>query len=524
MDLVRKDSDRDGPVNEGPPVAASWSRRAILLSCAIVLGAYHIFASAVMYPVPGGDAFVFMPAAINLEAGRGLTNSLWEVAPDPTGQHRYLGHPPLFQMMVSACMRKAETRSAFIVLATFNALTLALYAAFLCTAKCARKLIASTAGFVVLLSSMLALAFLIFNDASGRPEVLSTLILALAIGVVTWLPRKCWPICLGIAIGITGAIHPVHGIFIGCLVTIVFLLTARVPQVVGKLILAAAVALTLFWMLLRLSPYPVGETLHAVSEHAALANGNYPLSALFDFYLKLAPWSGLHLLGLCLLLVWCGIHSWRSAENRVTRAARLAALLLTAFAFWFFSIRRPTSSYYLMMLTPALIAGAVYLFDVRSRLHDRPSTAHPLWILAALFGIFSLFLARDVALFVNYRTDGVSFADAQKDFGDLMRSSGQVISVSESLWVLTDEFERITIVERGTASGDLMVVQQTQRGSLSPPTIPGYRLLSHHFVSHPPHCFGFPIGRTMPGYSFAVFAREVAVGENCQPTRVNHGS
>ena len=99
-----------------------------------------------------------------------------------------------------------------------------------------------------------------------------------------------------------------------------------------------------------------------------------------------------------------------------------------------------------------------------------------------------------------------------------------VISVSESLWVLADEFERITVVERGTASGDLMVLQQTQRRSLSPPVIPGYRLIADHFVSHPPHCFGLPIGRTMPGYSFAVFEREASVGENRRPTRVTHGS
>ena len=286
-------SDRALPMNTGDPAPRFGFRRFILLSCAIALGVYHIFASAVMYPVPGGDAHVFMPAAINLKAGRGLTNSLWEVAPDPTGQHRYVAHPPLFQMIVSACMLRAETRSAFIVLGIFNALTLALYAAFLSSAKCARRMLASTAGFVVLLTSIFALAFLIFNDAGGRPEVLSTLILTLAIGVVTWLPRKCWPICLGIAIGLTGAIHPVHGIFIGCLTTIVFLLTTPLPQVAAKLMIAAAVALALFWSLLSLSPYPVGETLHAVSDHAALANGDYPLSALVDFYVKLAPWSGL---------------------------------------------------------------------------------------------------------------------------------------------------------------------------------------------------------------------------------------
>ena len=179
-----------------------------------------------MYPVPGGDAAVFMPAAINLKAGRGLTNSLWEVAPDPTGQHRFLEHPPLFQMVVSACMWKAETRNAFVVLAIFNALTLTLYAAFLCTAKFARKLMASAGGFVVLVASLFALAFLIFIDAGGRPEALSTLILSLAMAAVTWLPRRCWPVCLGIAIGVAAAIHPTHGIFIGCLVGMVFLLTA----------------------------------------------------------------------------------------------------------------------------------------------------------------------------------------------------------------------------------------------------------------------------------------------------------
>jgi hypothetical protein len=468
-----------------------------------------------MYPVPGGDAAVFMPAAVNFKAGRGLTNSLWEVHPDPTGQHRYLEHPLLFQMIVSACMWKSETRNAFIVLAIFNALTLALYAAFLCTAKFARKLLASAAGFIVLASSMFALAFLIFTDAGGRPEALSTLILSLAIAVVIWLPQQCWPVLLGIAIGVAAAIHPTHGLFIACLVVMAFSLTATASQAVRKMMLAAAIALSLFWILLSLSPYPVEETLHAVSRHAALANApDYRLSTLAAFYLKLAPWSGLYLLGLSLVLVWCGLYFWHSAEDRMTRSTRLAALFLTAFAFWFFSVRRPNASYYLTMLAPALAAGALYLFDLRSGTHNRRLAVPPLWPLAAFFGVFSLCLARDIALFVDYRTDGVSFADAQKDFARLVRSTNQVISVSESFWVLTDEFDRIRIVERNTASGELMVLQQTQRGSLFPPVISGYRLLSQRFISHPPKWFGLPIARTMPGYSFAIFAREVSLGGN----------
>lgn len=484
------------------PVACGY-RRLILLSCAVALGAYHIFATGAMYPVPGGDAVVFMPAAINLKAGHGLSNYLW------TGRYRFVEHPPLFQMVVSACMWKSDTRTAFIVLAIFNALTLTLYAAILGTAKFAKRLVASVAGFVVLVFSLFAIAFLIFT-ASGRPETLSTLILTLAIAVVTWLPQKCWPICLGIAIGIAAAIHPTHGIFIACPVVITFLLTAPVMQAVRKMMLAAAIALPLFWLLLSLGPYPVAEVLRTLSWHAALAAGpDYRLSTLIVYYLKLAPWSGVYLVGLSLVLVWCGLHVWRGADDRMTRWARLAALFLAAFVFWFFSIRRPNASYYLIMLSPALAAGALYLFSLRKGREGWRLAGSPLLILAAFFSVFGLWLARDIALFVNYRTDSVPFAEARKAFQRLLSSTDQMISVSESLWVLTDEFERISVVERGTASGDLMVLQQTQRGSLSPPVIPGYRLLSQNFVSHPPTWFGLPIARTTPGYSFAVFAREI---------------
>jgi|GEM_PF-4950792 len=509
----REKAESGAPLHHGSSTPAFGYGRLVLLLCAFALGAYHVFASAVMYPIPGGDAAVFMPAAINLKAGRGLTNSLWEAEPDPTGQHRYLDHPALFQLVVSACMWKSETRNAFIVGAIFDALTLALYAAILCRAKFARRFLSSIAGLAFLASSIFALAFLIFTDM-GRPEALSTLVLCLAIAVVTWLPRKAWPVCLGFAVGVAAAIHPVDGIFIACLVGTAFLLTAPLLRAVRETVLAAVVALPVFLVLLSLSPYPLSETFRTVARHGALANAiEYPMSDFFAFYLKLAPWSGLYLLGLSLVLVWCAIHFWKSGEDRITRSVGLGALLLTIFAFCFFSIRRPTASYYLIMLSPAFVAGALYLMDARSSRRGGRSLALPLGIAAAFFSIFTICLARDVALFVDYRAEGVSFAEAQKDFDHLAQSTGQVISVSESLWVLADHFEQIRIVERGTAAGDLMVLQQTQRGSLTPPVIPGYRLLSQHFVSHPPKLFGLPIARTMPGYSFAVFAREASSGE-----------
>src|SRR2546423_7165148 len=87
-------------------------RRAILILCAASLGAYHLVATGLMYPVPAGDAVVFVPPAVNLKAGHGLTNSLWTFQPDPLGKDRFYEHTPFFQLAISACMWKAETRNA----------------------------------------------------------------------------------------------------------------------------------------------------------------------------------------------------------------------------------------------------------------------------------------------------------------------------------------------------------------------------------------------------------------------------
>jgi hypothetical protein len=133
------------------------------------------------------------------------------------------------------------------------------------------------------------------------------------------------------------------------------------------------------------------------------------------------------------------------------------------------------------------------------------------FVVAGFGAFFSLWLARDVVLYANYRSKGVDFDHARSQFGNLLHGSPpHVVSVSESLWVLTEDFRRIRIVERGTASGELMVVQQTQRQSFVPPEFPGYRLVSHSFVPQSPTCFGIRVARTMPGYAHAVYQRDVS--------------
>jgi hypothetical protein len=241
--------------------------------------------------------------------------------------------------------------------------------------------------------------------------------------------------------------------------------------------------------------------------HAAHANfADYRLSTLVTYYGKLAPWTGLYLLGFSSVLLAAGVHLYRTAPDRAARVARLGTLLLAAAAFWYFSVRSPNKSYYLLMLAPAVALTALVLLD-RSTVASRRAVTFPLAIAAAFFGLFSLFFVRDAALFANYLNHGVSFFDAQAEFRSLPQTS-EKISVSESLWVLADDYRRIRRIERGSASGDVMVVQQSQRQSLVPPSFPGYRMVSERFVSRRPTLFGLPIGRTMPGYSFAVYEKD----------------
>ena len=418
-------------------------RRAILILCAAALATYHLVAAHWMYPVTGGDSVTFLPPAINLKAGHGLTNSLWHVNPDPLGKNRFLEHPPAFQLIVSTCMWRAETKNAFMVLAIFNALTLSVYVAFLCTARMARELMDSVPGFFLQLLSLPALAFLIFNSSDGRPEAFSALLVCLTVGSLVWLPQKWQVWWFGLAIGTAAAVHPTHGIFLACLVVIGLLLQRNLSLAIRDMFLAALVAIAIFWLFLNLGPHSMRETLHAVSRHASEEFGRLGWSTFFTPIISGSRRGPGY--------TCSPVHSsWDWAlptlgELRQTErpgSLRLA-LALMAVVFWYFSIRSPNKSFYLTMLSPVLAAGGIYLFQASEGWRSRGLTAAIVWIATRFSAEFQSLLARDAALFANYKSHGVSFADAQREFLKLERSTSHEIHVSESLWVLADDFERI---------------------------------------------------------------------------------
>ena len=52
---------------------------------------------------------------------------------------------------------------------------------------------------------------------------------------------------------------------------------------------------------------------------------------------------------------------------------------------------------------------------------------------------------------------------------------------------------------------DYLIVGQQFSSKTSPPEVEGFQLVSDHFVRDVPTLLGLKLGRTMPGYGFAVY-------------------
>ncbi|HSG40946.1 MAG TPA: hypothetical protein VLE27_15005, partial [Thermoanaerobaculia bacterium] len=85
---------------------------------------------------------------------------------------------------------------------------------------------------------------------------------------------------------------------------------------------------------------------------------------------------------------------------------------------------------------------------------------------------------------------------------------GVQVAVTPSLWVISEEYERMTVfplAEGPPAGAGAVIVQQGYTGWTSPPALPGYRLAEDRFVPRPGLLLGVRIANTVPGYGYALY-------------------
>ena len=95
-----------------------------IISCIIV-----IISANFMFPIPGGDAEAFIPAAVSYSNGVGLKNIIYQLSYDTDilNQGRFCQYPPLFPWVVGALMLDSTTKSAFFILGLFSSISICLF-------------------------------------------------------------------------------------------------------------------------------------------------------------------------------------------------------------------------------------------------------------------------------------------------------------------------------------------------------------------------------------------------------------
>lgn len=480
----------------------------LALLIAAIAGSFLFFGYHV-YPVPSGDSHAFLPAAISLDAGHGLRNPVAQLSRelDPTGEARFVQYPPLFPMTVALLMPTVGPRGAFLVLAFLSVLDLAL--AVLLFRRVLDRAGGETKGasgrVLALSAATLGVATLLLGQQTGRPEPLATLwVLLAAHAALAVKPSAAWLPC-GFLLGLTGATQPTGGVILGLLLAV--FLSVRLPTrgAIVAILELLVLSLTVFFAVLAISPLGIAETLDGIRRHADLTVVHRQSGELLRTYWITNPGGTFYALPYLLLAVGLllGSRSWRGA----VRSPLLCGLCLIPLAavLWGSTVRAPEHAYNVLLFAPLVFAA---------NLHQafRTERKAPRMALPAIHALTSLGYVRALVLFGFFLAHGVSLDAARAQLARLVPMARGPVSVTPSLWVLSDDYERLRAVPAGVSAagleGDLLIFQQNYTGQSAPSPIEDLRLVEDRFVDRSPRLFGLPVARTVPGYAFAVYRRE----------------
>jgi hypothetical protein len=439
---------------------------------------------ASVFPIPSGDSQAFVPPALLLEAGGGLRNPISGLTRqlDPTGRARYLQYPPLFPCTVSALMARPTPAAAFLAIAGLNAVNVVLCA--LLFARAAGPGRRAAAG-----AALLGIATLLAGEQTGRPEVLATLWVLLAIHAHLALPPERSWLPAGVILGLLGATHPVGALLLGLLAVLAY--AARLPAGRALAISAGTLAasLAVFAGVLAASPYGLRETLGGLLRHGGAVAARASQGSLIPYWIT-NPGGTLYALPYLLLialLVWRGTRRELPVRSPVLFAAALLPLLAVA---WRTGVSIPELSYNVLLFAPAVFAANLRLAGG----------------VALVQGVTGLGYLRQLVLFGIFLTQGVPLAEARAAFQRLPAEAR--VAVTPSFWVVAEDYGRMTVfpLAEGPGAGrDVVMVQQSYTGLTSPPAIPGYHLVENHFLPHPARLLGIKVSNTVPGYGYAIY-------------------
>jgi hypothetical protein len=445
---------------------------------------------ATVFPIPSGDSQAFVPPALLLESGGGLRNPISALTRqlDPTGQARYLQYPPLFPWILSLLMARPTPQAAYLAIAGLNAVNVILCA--LLFARAGASSDTQKPGWPAALA-LLGIATLLTGEQTGRPEVLATLWVLLAVHVHLGLPAERSWLPAGVILGLLGATHPVGGLLLGLLAVLAYAVRLPTVRALGAAGGTLAVSLAVFAGVLAASPFGLRETLEGLRRHGGAVATRGSQGSLLTYWIA-NPGGTFYAIPYLLLLA---LLAWRARERGIAIRSRTlfaAALLPLLAVVWRTGVQIPELSYNVLLFAPVVFAANL-------RLARGPAAA-------LAHGLTGVGYLRYLVLFGLFLTQGVPLADARAAFHRLPRAAR--VAVTPSLWVVAEDYDRMTIfpMADGPPPGaGAVLVQQSYTGLASPPALPGYRLAENHFIPRPGRLLGLRVANTVPGYGYALY-------------------
>lgn len=486
---------------------ASVSGQGLLLGLIAISAAALTYLQTANFPfVPFTDAICFLPQAVKFAQGDGLRNVYqFDYLPDGA----FIWHGFLFPLILGGLFKTDTYTKVSVVLAVMNAFTVLVLAAALLRLTSQWR-IAPRAAFLSV--CLLAQAGFLLGML-GRPETLSSLLIAA--GLLAWTFKSSWLVyaAIGVILGLLAVTSPVPAVSAAlCLLIGMVIREGLSSSLVKAGVLVSAVALLATVVAFQFYPYSFGQWLWGMEQHAksVIKRGSEwtDVSWLLRQYVIS---SGRLMMGgvFAGALAAAGYLIWTQASlTRLLRVALVAFLAVFAVIIVRFSI---VSGFYVMLSLFPLGAGVIFsLLNVH-----RAADAWRVSLLKFCTVLFLAIASLDPLLLQTGRAMGFSgmpLTEARRLFEQDMAEMPGRIAVSMDLAVLSDSTERLQVlygyvppcVEPDT---DWLVAQQFCYFYNVPPAYQNFTLVKNRFVDKQK----FP-GRLsqwfgVNGYGYAVYRR-----------------
>jgi hypothetical protein len=457
-----------------------------------------------LYPLPSGDSHLFVPPAVSLRNGHGFRDPLSGLKDllDPSGRARYVQYPPLFPLVIAACMPTGSVRAAYLVIAGMSVLALAA-AAFLLWRDLEPEKPLSFRPALEIGFAGLGMATALLGQQAGRPEALATPIALAACAVMLhWRGVPARPWFVGLLIGLMGAVHPMGAVLLWLLLCAVLAVQLATLPAVRFATLSLATALGAFAAILALSPSGLpaiiaGSWRHA---HIALLRGSPASIAWYWLNSSTASFYAFPYLATLGLIVALLV-----SRRLAPRSWSLLALAVSGGAaiVWLTVVQVPELCYNVILFAPI-----VFWFNLHAARRLGSSSARA--AITACSGVSALGFVRSVILLAIFLRSGVPFAAARSAYARLAEHTTGPVAITPSFWVLAEDYDRMEVILDALHAGarpGAMMVQQSYSGLLEPPQVPQFMLLEDRFAHRPYQLLGITIAHSLPGYGFAIYRR-----------------